>query len=119
MQRTLCLSAILLFSAITSQQAQQPQSPQSQQTGSIEGVVLKFGTTDPIPRARVQLRPTNTPNAQIITADDGGKFAFRDLAPCQYRVTVTRDGFVPGEYGQRSPSGSGVPIALSAQQQFR
>jgi len=58
-------------------------------------------------------------NSQAITSDDGGKFAFRDLTPGQYRLTVTRDGYVPSEYGQRSPSGSGVPITLSAQQQFK
>src|SRR4030095_6032257 len=116
MPRSLFLSLRFLFLAITSQQAQQQQS---QQTGSIEGIVLRFGTTDPISRARVQLRPTSSPNSQIVTADEGGKFAFRDLAPGQYRITVTRDGYAAAEYGQRSPSGSGVPITLSSQQQFR
>ena len=118
MQKTTFVSLILLFLAITSQQAQQAQNP-PQQTGSIEGIVLKFGPTDPVARARVQLRPANNPNSQIITADDAGKFAFRDLAPGQYRVTVTRDGYAQAEYGQRSPTSSGVPITLASQQQFR
>ena len=96
----------------------QPQQ-QAQQTGSIEGSVIKFGTTDAIARAKVTLRPSNSPNSQAVTADDGGKFTFRDLAPGQYRVTVTRDGYVGAEYGQRSPGSSGVPINLSAQQQFK
>src|SRR4030095_3411578 len=116
MPRSLFLSLRFLFVAITSQQAQQQQS---QQTGSIEGIVLRFGTTDPISRERVQLRPTSSPNSQIVTADEGGKFAFRDLAPGQYRITVTRDGYVAGEYGQRSPGSSGVPISLRAQQQVK
>jgi hypothetical protein len=92
---------------------------QNQQTGSIEGSIVKFGTTDPVPRAKVTLRPASSSNSQAITADDGGKFAFRDLAPGQYRLTVTRDGYVAGEYGQRSPSSSGVPIILGAQQQVK
>lgn len=65
------------------------------------------------------LRSVGSQNAQAMTADEGGKFAFRDLAPGQYRLTVTRDGYVASEYGQRSPSGSGVPITLNAQQQFK
>jgi len=96
----------------------QPQQ-QAQQTGSIEGSIVKFGTTDAIPRAKVTLRPSNSPNSQAVTADEGGKFAFRDLAPGQYRITVASDGYVAGEYGQRSPGSTGVPINLNAQQQFK
>src|SRR5262245_10364556 len=118
MKRMLFVLAILFILPGKPQQAQQPQQSQ-QSTGSIEGSIVKFGTTDPIPRARVLLRPSNNQNAQAITADDGGRFAFRDLAPGQYRISVTRDGYVASEYGQRSPTGSGVPITLSAQQQFK
>jgi hypothetical protein len=95
------------------------QAPQNSPTGSIEGSVVKFGTTDAIPRAKVILRPTNSANSQAITADEGGKFTFRDLAPGQYRISVTRDGYVAAEYGQRSPGSSGVPINLNAQQQLK
>src|SRR5688572_8330900 len=114
MQRYL-LPLVLVFSAVLMGQPQQ----QAQQTGSIEGSIVRFGTTDAIPRAKVTLRPSNSPNSQSVTADEGGKFTFRDLAPGQYRLTVTRDGYVAGEYGQRSPSTSGVPIILGAQQQVK
>jgi hypothetical protein len=53
---------------------------------------------------------------QAVIVDGDGKFAFRSLPAGQYRVTATRDGFVPAEYGQRGPNGSGVPITLAAQQ---
>lgn len=115
MNKTVFLCALLLLFAGSPQQAQQSAQP----TGSIEGSVIRFGTTDAIPRAKVTLRPANSPNTRAVTADDGGKFAFRDLAPGQYRLTVTRDGYVAGEFGQRSPTGSGVPIVLAAQQQFK
>jgi hypothetical protein len=101
------LSLILL-----QQQSQQPQS-----TASIEGTVLKLGTTEAIPRAKVTLSQPG--NSQAITADDGGKFAFRSLAAGQYRLTASRDGYVAAEYGQRGPGGSGVPITLAAQQQLK
>ena len=95
------------------------QSPQPQPTASIEGTVLKLGTTEAVPRAKVTLSQQGSPNSQAITADDGGKFAFRSLVPGQYRLTATRDGYVPAEFGQRGPGASGVQITLVAQQQMK
>src|SRR4030095_1723615 len=93
------------------------QSPQPPSTASIEGTVLKLGTTDAIPRVKVTLAQPGS--SQSVTADDGGKFVFRNLAAGQYRLTAVRDGYVAAEYGQRGPGGSGVPIALTAQQQMK
>ena len=56
---------------------------------------------------------------QAVTADGQGRFAFKDLIPGTYRLTVTRDGFVPAEHGQRGPNSPGVPVTLETQQQFR
>jgi len=95
------------------------QSPQQPPTASVEGSVLKLGTTEAIPRAKVTLSLPGAGNSQAITADDGGKFAFRNLAPGQYRLTATRDGYVNAEYGQRGPGGSGITITLAAQQQMK
>ena len=93
------------------------QSPQPPATASIEGAVLRLGTTDAIPRAKVTI--TQPGSSQAITADDSGKFVFRNLAAGQYRLSATRDGYVAAEYGQRGPGGSGVPITLAAQQQMK
>ena len=93
------------------------QSPQPPATASIEGIVLRLGTTDAIPRAKVTI--TQPGSSQAITADDSGKFVFRNLAAGQYRLSATRDGYVAAEYGQRGPGGSGVPITLAAQQQMK
>jgi len=93
------------------------QSPQPPATASIEGSVLRLGTTDAIPRAKVTI--TQPGSSQAITADDSGKFVFRNLAAGQYRLSATRDGYVAAEYGQRGPGGSGVPITLAAQQQMK
>jgi protocatechuate 3,4-dioxygenase beta subunit len=95
------------------------QSPQPQATASIEGSVLKLGTTEAVPRAKVTLSQQGSPNSQAITADDGGKFAFRNIAPGQYRLTATRDGYVAAEFGQRGPGAAGVQITLVAQQHMK
>ena len=95
------------------------QSPPVPPTASIEGSISRLGTSDVIPRAKVTLSVSGSPNAQIVTADDGGKFVFRDLAAGQYKLSATRDGYVAAEYGQRGPGGSGVPVVLAAQQQLK
>jgi hypothetical protein len=39
------------------------------------------------------------------------------VPPGEYRVYVTRStGFIPGEYGQRSPVGTGIPLTLASGQ---
>jgi hypothetical protein len=43
-------------------------------------------------------------------------FTFADITPGSYRVRVDRDGFLSQEYGQKSWTGSGVPITLQANQ---
>jgi hypothetical protein len=100
--------------------AQLGPTQQAQPTGSIEGSIVKFGTTEGIPRARVTMNITQgSGTAQGAIADDQGKFVFRNLGPGQYRFSATRDGYVSAEYGQRGPSSSGVAITLNAQQQLK
>jgi hypothetical protein len=100
----------------TSSQQGQP-SQQTAPTASIEGVVVRAGTSDGISRARVTLNPSQSSvGAQAVIVDGDGKFAFRGLPAGQYRLNVTRDGYVSSEYGQRGPNGSGVAITLAAQQ---
>ena len=94
---------------------QQPQ--QAPSTASIEGAVVRFGTTDGVSRAKVTLTPTQSSVAgQAVIVDADGKFAFRNLPAGPYRINASRDGYVAAEYGQRGPNGSGVAITLTAQQ---
>jgi hypothetical protein len=51
-----------------------------------------------------------------VTTGDDGVFTFADITPGSYRVRVDRDGFLSQEYGQKSWTGSGVPITLQANQ---
>jgi hypothetical protein len=104
----------MLAQTASSQQAQQSQQTT---TASIEGAVVRSGTTDGISRAKVTLTPSQSSVAgQAVIVDADGKFAFRNLAAGQYRLSATKDGYVSSEYGQRGPNGSGIAITLTAQQ---
>ena len=117
---------------------------------SVDGIVVSFGTNDPIGKADVELRnvsprpplPANLPanlspaqietllrglvasggaqvqdNPTIFTTSSDGRFTFRNVPPGEYRVYVTRSsGYIPGEYGQRSPVGTGIPLTLASGQ---
>jgi hypothetical protein len=108
-------------------------------TASLEGVVVKSGTNDPIPGADLELTMQTagplapagpvqpnmlaqyaTPNPPY-TAMSGadGKFTFRNIAAGNYKLVAARIGgsFTPVEFGQRGALGRGVvfPIANGEQ----
>src|SRR5262245_32553058 len=71
------------------------QATQSQSPGSIDGVVVRVGTSTPVVRARVSVS-----NAQMLT-DESGRFSFRNLQPGSYRISVAHNAYIPGQYGGR------------------
>src|SRR5262249_31894866 len=106
---------------------QQPQA-------SVEGVVIKLGTGEPIANASVQLnledgqQPEDRPvrprpredfhhNAK---SDANGRFIFENVVPGNYRLIATYDngGYVPAEFGQRSPTEQGTSFELAAGQRM-
>src|SRR5437016_2056717 len=46
-------------------------------------------------------------------ADASGHYALQDIDPGQYRLSATRNGFVPLQYGARGPSQGGAPLTLN------
>jgi hypothetical protein len=115
-------------------QAQPQRSP-----SSIEGVVMKLGTTEPLANANVQLnlevsddrrdeleRQPQSPDIspqdtfhRKATTDGTGRFIFENVTPGEYRLIATYDGgYVPAEYGQRSPTGEGIPFKITAGQRM-
>ncbi len=112
------LSVFLLFQAGVAPRQQQPSKPQDR--GSIAGYIVKMGTSDPVSKAVVTLSAFNGGPSQSYTATttSGGQFNFQNLDPGQYRLSVTRSGYVRMEYGARSPNRPGLPITLSAGQKL-
>jgi protocatechuate 3,4-dioxygenase beta subunit len=59
-----------------------------------------------------------TPHGSSRTVQTGadGTFTINNVAPGRYRLYATRsNGYVPAEYGQRSPTGTGVPFTVSSE----
>ncbi len=83
---------------------------------SLQGRVVKWGTTDPISKATVELRRVEAGSAApyVATTAEDGTFAFAAVRPGQYRISSTRPGYVKAEYGQRWPNGIGSPLTVPA-----
>ena len=102
-----------------------PQDPRP----AIEGVVVKAGTSDPLPNVQVTLiravasespaqdaaARTTSSTAEAIT-DRNGKFTFRNVEPGSYRIAAARNGYARQEYGQRVFGGQGRLLAVTAGQ---
>ena len=98
--------------------AQTPPAPQAAR-GSIEGFVIKLGTSEPVFNARVVLsRSQGRGESYAATTEIGGRFAFQNLEAGEYRISVTRNGYIRSEYGQRSPNRPGLPLTLNAGQKI-
>jgi hypothetical protein len=105
--------------------------PTPQAPASIEGLVIKLGTGEPLPNAGVQLnlevapsddRPDILPRKDFhrsVKSDRNGRFIFENVAPGNYRLIATYEGgYVPGEYGQGSPTGQGTSFEIAAGQKM-
>src|SRR5215471_15798301 len=117
----LATSAVLILLAL---QNPVPGTQQSQvPMGSMEGVVSRADTADPVAKAQVvltRLIPPPPPGANPATpvtpppsippviTDASGKFSFKDLEPGMYRLAATKNGFVRQDYGARTTGGTGA-----------
>src|SRR5262245_17537275 len=86
---------------------------QQPRSASLEGIVLRAGTNEPIAKAVVELSGSGSQRTAVATGPDG-KFEFRNVAPGSYRVAVSRAGFLNSVYGQRGPNGTGSALKLEA-----
>ena len=64
--------------------------------GSVEGLAIKAGTTEPVAHARVMLTSVEgrLDSTRVVDSDDRGRFIFRDVAAGTYRLLAQHDAFV-------------------------
>jgi len=83
---------------------------------SLQGVVFKAGTAEPVARATVELRSTDSSDSRVRTVltTNEGRFSFNGVPGGQYQVSVNRLGYVSAKYGERRAGGQGTPITIPA-----
>jgi hypothetical protein len=65
------------------------------QSASIQGIVTRSESNDPLSKATVELRAEENQSAVLssVTTDDDGRFVFQAVRPGRYRLTVRRAGY--------------------------
>ena len=86
--------------------------------GNIKGVVLEHASGRPLARTVVRLNPVPqsvgaTGQPLVMRAGRAGQFEFGPLSPGAYLLHAVRNGYFPGAYGQRVPTGRGTPIEVT------
>lgn len=111
----------VLLMTLVAMLAQAIATSQEPAPAALRGVVVKWGSTEPVAQAALELRRVEQgPGGTLIATASlqNGAFQFSSVPPGRYRLIAVHAGYVQGEYGQRRPGGDGVPIALSAGQQM-
>ena len=63
-------------------------SAAQQPAASLQGVVMEAGSTNPVPKATVELGNAGGAAAEVTRTDSEGKFYIPNIAPGQYRIVV-------------------------------
>ncbi len=120
--RYLFAGVALLLSFSQPQQfgAQRPAQPRDiaaerKGTAVMRGRVVAADTGRPLRRARISLSSPELGQAgtRTTSTDQAGRFEIADLIAARYRVSVTRSGYLPLEYGQRRPGEQGRPVQVT------
>ena len=104
---TFLLSLFFLLAA----PAQQTTTPNPADLCTIQGVVIKAGTGEPLHKATVDAWPAGNrtgkdePQGGSAETDAMGRFEIKGLAPGRYYLSAQHNGFVSQPYGQRTPEG--------------
>jgi len=76
--------------------------------GAITGTVIKAGTAIQQPLRNARLELTGGSGPELVTRTDAnGRFVFSNLAPGEYRLAVTCDGFIRQEFPKKIVPGRG------------
>jgi hypothetical protein len=115
--RTVALALIPSLLAILSS-GQQLAKPEDQ--ASIEGTVISAVSGEPVRNAQIRLTGIGETEASLEASSDAvGRFKLAALDAGQYRLSVSKNGFIRQEYGQRSTNGPGALLSVTAGQNLR
>jgi len=107
---------------------------QAARTATVEGTVVRAGSSEPLVGVRVTLTKPPEPRTQqsaalertappapipTATTDAQGKFLVKDVAPGTYQLAFAANGYVRQEFGQKIFPGQGTPIELAAGQAMK
>jgi hypothetical protein len=109
-----------------------PSRPPQGQPATIEGIVTRASTNQPLARVMVTVNPVppqpsqtpaqpqapSAPVPSVFTGTDG-KFVINNIPPGQYRLHATLNGFTRQEYGEHSIRGAGIVVPLQAGQAMK
>jgi Carboxypeptidase regulatory-like domain len=123
MSRLVPALPVLLFTAVAvSAQTSSLKPPPNAKAEecSVSGMVVRLVGGEPLKGASVELQNLeNRPQTSSTVTDAGGRFAMKGIDPGRYRLSVSRTGFVPQEYGQRKPDDPGTILALRPAQDLK
>lgn len=87
-------------------------------TSMVVGQVVDGATGAPIGDAIVRLSASRvadpTAPRDRVMADGEGRFFFSELPAGAYALQAAKDGYVPGQFGQRDPRGQSQTLTLAA-----
>ena len=119
MHRTLLSLAYGVFSAaiVLAQTAPKPASnakaPAGEERCVVSGMVVRGLDSAPLKNATVQLVSSEDRDHTIATKTTAnGRFELQNVPSGQYRLKISRDGYVEQEFGQKKPSDPGATFAL-------
>lgn len=118
MNRLVPALPVLLFSAVSvsaQTSSLNPPSHSKAEDSSVSGTVVRLAGGEPLKGASVQLQDLeNRAQTTSTVTDAGGRFEMKGIDPGRYRLSVSRNGFVRQDYGQRKPEDPGTVLSLRA-----
>jgi hypothetical protein len=112
------LAFFIASSASGQGRSQDSANKPKQETCIVSGMVVKLAGSAPLKSARAELSSVeDRTHAYAATTDAGGRFTLRNVERGRYRLTVSRNGFVDQEYGQKTPNDPGSILTLAPGQQ--
>jgi len=91
----------------------------NKETATVAGNVVRRDTGEALKKARVGLRARSSNGVSLFClTDEQGHFLIEDIPPDSYAVMVSRNGYVDAQYGQKTVSGPGAILTLTAGQRM-